>query len=602
MSSNKRQELYDRIRASSKDEVILEEMKRLGFWPADQEQADFSETLIERKGTLQRELHQLLQQQQLYSDPQEALKAMRKQRMAESKQRQKENREHHLRERHEKAMRWYQRRQREIVYVGDKVSAGLNDTQLDEARLKRFALPQIADAQALSTAMGISLAELRFLSFSRDISSIHHYQRFMLPKKSGGERAISAPMPRLKRAQYWVLANILEKIPLHEAAHGFRPGRSIVSNAQPHCRAHVVLNYDFKDFFPSLKYPRIRGLYRSLGYSGQVATLLALLTTEADVQQVTLDGEHYYVKQGDRHLPQGAPSSPALTNILCRRLDARLLGAAQGLGFRYTRYADDLTFSGDRQSLRNLKKLQWRLRAIVKEEGFQLHPEKSRVMRDSARQEVTGIVVNEKPSLDRKTLRRFRALLHRMERQGPEGCHWGNSPNVLRSAAGYAHFVAMVDTRKGQAYLQQIARIARRFPQSSEPFTRRPLSPPLFKAAAAAGQRPRESWWVAKELPPPEMPPMEESKKTSLAKEGGSVGQGVSNRRETTTNPESSSGDTYHSASGFFRRLLGRLVGGAVWLLVILVGIILFQVSPVLGLSMVAAIAFFYWVLRNKLQ
>jgi retron-type reverse transcriptase len=588
MSRNKRQELYDRIRASSKDEVILEEMKRLGFWPADSEKPDISETLIQRKGTLQRELNQLLKQQQLYADPQAALKAMRKQRMADSKQRQKETRERRVVERHEKALRWHQRRRQEIVYLGEKVSAGLDDTALDKEKLDRYQLPQVATAKALSDAMGVSLAELRFLSYSRDISRINHYQHFTLPKKTGGERLISAPMPRLKRAQYWVLANILEKIPLHNAAHGFRPGRSIVSNAQPHCQARIVLNHDFKDFFPSLNYPRIRGLYRSLGYGEQVATILALLTTEADMQQVELDGDHYYVKQGERYLPQGAPSSPALTNILCRRLDARLQGAAQSLGFRYTRYADDLTFSGGRDSAKNLRKLQWRLERIVAEEGFQLHPEKSRVMRNSAQQEVTGIVVNEKPSIDRKTLRRFRALLHRMERQGPEGCHWGNSPNVLSAAKGYANFVAMVDERKGRRYLEQIDRIVRQHGHAVAPAGRTALSPALFKATAAVGRPPRDGWWAANEPPPPEMPQLEEKLAVQLESPAGHI-----EHESPASAPGERRSGAYRSLSGFLRRSVGSLFGAVIWILAALFGLALIQVSPLLGLFYVAVVIYF---------
>jgi RNA-directed DNA polymerase len=600
MSSNKRQELYDRIRASSKDEVILEEMKRLGFWPSDQNQADVSETLIERKGELQRELNQLVQKQQLYADPEQALKAMRTQRMADSKQRQKEYRERRIIERHEKAAQWHQRRQQEILYLGEQVSAGLNDTSIDLQKLERYGLPPIETAEALSQAMGISLAELRFLSYNRNIFRIHHYQRFTLPKKSGGERAISAPMPRLKRAQYWVLANILEKIPLHESAHGFRAGRSIVTNAQPHCQAFIVLNYDFKDFFPSLKYPRIRGLYRSLGYGEQIATLLALLTTEADVQEVVLDGDHYYVKQGDRHLPQGAPSSPALTNIICRRLDARLQGVARSLGFRYTRYADDLSFSGDQESISHLNKLQWRLKAIVAEEGFQLHPEKSRIMRNSTQQEVTGIVVNEKPSIDRKTLRRFRALLHRMEKQGPDGCHWGGSPNVLRSAKGYAHFVSMVDAQKGQRYLDQIERITQRFSQEPPTSLRSALSPALFKAAAATGRAPRENWWVPKELPAPEIPKLVIDKSTlPPPSRNTSVDRPLPN--QTSDSIDEKTTDAYHSAPGFLRRRIGNLVGGITWALIIFTGIVIFRFSPILGILLLAVVAYFLWSLNRHL-
>ena len=592
MSNNKRQELYDRIRASSKDEVILEEMKRLGFWPADQEKADFSETLIQRKGELQRELNQLVKKQQLYADPEEALKAMRKQRMADSKQRRLDNKRKKIEQRHEKAVRWHERRKEEILYLGEGVSVGLEGTDPDKEKLDRYQLPHIATAKELSDAMGISLAELRFLSFNRDISRINHYQHFTLPKKTGGERLISAPMPRLKRAQYWVLANILEKIPLHDAAHGFRPGRSIVTNAQSHCRADVVINHDFKDFFPTLKYPRIRGLYRSLGYGEQVATILALLTTEADVQQVELDGDRYYVKQGERYLPQGAPSSPVLTNILCRRLDIRLEGAAKSLGFQYTRYADDLTFSGTRDSAKNLRKLHWRLETIVADEGFHLHPDKSRVMRRNSQQEVTGIVVNEKPSLDRKNLRRFRALLHQLEKNGPEGLHWGNSDNVLYSARGYANFVAMVDEKKGKAFLKRINGVIAKLSHQAEQKSRTYLSPALFKTAAAKGEAPREDWWVAAEPPVPQLPKLGEQKKQVAVTtvEESSPEQTIQSTQET---PEEPAQDAYRSTAGRMRRFIGGLSSFLMWTVVISIGLVLMRTSPILGILFFVSVYFF---------
>jgi hypothetical protein len=599
MSSNKRQELYDRIRATSKDEVILEEMKRLGFWPASQDKAEFSETLIQRKGELRRELNELVKKQRLYADPEKALKEMRKQRMAESKQRQKENKERKLTERYEKKLRWHKRRQQEIVYLGEKVSAGLNNTTLDKERLDRYQLPHIATAKALSGVMGISLAELRFLSYNRDIAHINHYQHFTVPKKTGGVRLISAPMPRLKRAQYWVLANILEKIPLHDAAHGFRPGRSIVSNAQPHCQADIVINHDFKDFFPSLRYPRIRGLYRGLGYSEQVASLLALLTTESDTLQVELDGECYYVKQGERYLPQGAPSSPALTNILCRRLDARLRGAAQSLGFLYTRYADDVTFSGSHDSAKNLSKLQWRLEHIVAEEGFELHPEKSRIMRNSAQQEVTGIVVNQKPAIDRKTLRRFRALLHRMAQQGPEGCYWGRSSNVLTAAKGFAHFVAMVDGHKGRGYLEQIDKIIQRYGHEPLPVGRKTaLSPAQFKAVAATGQAPRNPWWITSERPLPVAPNLERKQvtqpKKALQQELIQQEERSQQVVEQSSRSEHGEGqDNYQSLPGILRRMIGSLPVGLAWILITLAGLVLFRISPILGFLFVIALVYF---------
>ena len=200
----------------------------------------------------------------------------------------------------------------------------------------------------VAQAMAITVPALRFLAFSRTPSEVTHYIRFEIPKKTGGTRRISAPMPRLKHAQRWILDNLLDKVALHDAAHGFRKQRSIVSNARPHVGADIVLNLDLKDFFPTLEYKRIRGAFRGLGYGEAAATIFALLTSEPEVDEVELDGQTFYVANGARRLPQGAPTSPAITNIVCRRMDARLASAAAKLGFTYTRYADDLTFSGPR--------------------------------------------------------------------------------------------------------------------------------------------------------------------------------------------------------------------------------------------------------------
>ena len=133
------------------------------------------------------------------------------------------------------------------------------------------------------------VGQLRALCFTRTASTTHHYVRFLLPKKTGGTRLISAPLPRLKAAQAWVLAHVLGKVPVHEAAHGFRPGRSIVTNARPHVGAALVVNLDLKDFFPSVGYRRVKFAFMHLGYSEATATVLALLCTEPDVDEVELD-------------------------------------------------------------------------------------------------------------------------------------------------------------------------------------------------------------------------------------------------------------------------------------------------------------------------
>ncbi len=504
-----RQELYDRIRESSKDEYILEEMKRLGFWPKDEDTPSVPEDIIARQGELQRELRELASKQRMHEDPERALRSLRKERLEQSRESRAQNKRKRLEARHDKSLAWHERRRNEILYIGEGVSQTLGRKDANAGRLNATGLPEVADAGALASAMGIGLSELSFLCFARRTSEVSHYQRFQIAKKTGGVRNISAPMPRMKRAQYWVLGNILEPCPTHEAAHGFRRGRSIVSNAAPHVGKALVVNIDLKDFFPSVTYPRIKGLFRALGYSGEVSTLLALICSEPDTDEVSLDGRAWFVSRGERKLPQGAPTSPAIANLICRRLDARMTGATTQLGFAYTRYADDLSFSCPRTAAANVGKLLWRVRQIVAAEGFTVHEAKTRVMRLGARHEVTGLVVNSTTTVDRKRLRRFRALLQQLERDGPDGLHWeGREDNVVEVAHGFASFVQMVDPVKGKALTARTSALISRFGKDSSS-TRGTVGARQFRSRAIEGRAPNEKWWVpAERVPPaPLMPP-----------------------------------------------------------------------------------------------
>lgn len=446
-----RAELYERIRATSKDEVILEEMLRLGFWSSERKVPDELAGDTRRATEIERELAALRTQISLMGNVTTLKKQLLKERLDASRKKQKETKERRAREREERAALWKQRKARELLYLGEGVSGGLSQHVANEERLRAQGLPLFADAEALARAMGLSIGELRFLTFSRVVSKTSHYARFTMAKKSGGERLISAPMPRLKAAQRWVLDKILTKCALHPAAHGFRAERSIVTNAQPHVGAEVVINLDLRDFFPTIVYRRVRGVFRSLGYGEATATVLALLCTEPDVDEVLLDGQRYFVARGERRLPQGAPTSPAITNLLCRKLDRRLSAIAGRLGFVYTRYADDLTFSAPRGAAEkpDAGKLLRQVRWAIAHEGLVIHPTKTRILRRSRRQEVTGVVVNEKLSVDRDTLKRFRALVFQLEKDGPAGKRWGDSDDVLSAAMGYANFVAMVSPEKG---------------------------------------------------------------------------------------------------------------------------------------------------------
>jgi RNA-directed DNA polymerase len=488
-----RQQLYERIKASTKESVILEEMKRLGFWKKDSGMPSLPEQLILKEADLTRELNGLLEQQRRYANKEQALKDMRKARLEKSRLKREENKKLRKQKKEEKAARWKASKEKDIIFLGEGVSKGLNNKESDATKTASLQLPFITTVEELAKAMNTSVGMIRYLAYNRIVSKTTHYKRFYIPKKTGGKRLISTPMPKLKHAQYWILENILEKIALKDAAHGFVKKRSIVSNALPHVKAEVVVNIDMKDFFPTITYPRVKGVFQSFGYSEQIATIFALICTEPECDQIEIDGQTYFAAGTERLLPQGAPTSPALTNIICRKLDARLMGIAAKLNFQYTRYADDLTFSASGEATQKLKTLMGFIRKIVKEEKLTIHPDKVRVLRKGARKEVTGIIVNDRPTVNAKELDRFRALLFQIEKDGPAGKHWNNSINLLASIKGYANFVSMVDPIKGQPLMERVKKILATH-QFKHVIRHKPKPPqPLQAPQESSGKK--KAWW-----------------------------------------------------------------------------------------------------------
>ncbi len=488
-----RQELYDLIRKTSREEFVLAEMKRLGFWGNKDGQPSLPEVIVDRRNQLTKELRELYQKERKISNPEQVLKEYRQKRLRESREKQAANRERKEQERLDKAKKWKERKVSEILYLGEGISAGLNNKECDAAKLAKFGLAPLEDTMALAKALGIGVSTLQFLAYHRKVSRTSHYQRFYMAKKTGGKRLISAPMPILKMVQYRVLENILDRIPVHDQAHGFAKERSIVSNAKPHVGQDLVVNLDFKGFFPTLDFKRVKGAFRNLGYSEHVAIILAALCTEPDQDKVKMDGIEYFVNKGERHLPQGAPTSPMLTNIICYKLDKRLAGLAEKNGFRYSRYADDLTFSASGKSVENLTQLLWAVRKITKDEGFVLHPEKLRIMRKGSRQEVTGIVVNEQMGVSRKNLRKFRALLHQIKTTGWENKRWGHTPNTKAAVWGYANFVYMVTPEKGVKLLEEVKALIGTIPKKkSAPITNRVMEE-MKKVEKKVGKKDKKS-------------------------------------------------------------------------------------------------------------
>jgi retron-type reverse transcriptase len=384
----------------------------------------------------------------------EAVAALKKRKAEEKARKQKEAAERRARRAAEIAAR----RANDIVFLGAGVSGKLADRRSDLEKLKAFGLPVLSSPSDVAAALGLKIPRLRWLSYHSEAAMRMHYVCFEVPKRSGGTRLLSAPHDDLAKAQAWVLANILEKMPTEAPAHGFVKDRSTVTNAAPHLKKQVVVNLDLSDFFPSVTFPRVRGVFEKLGFSPAAATILALLCTEAPRRAVEMEGKKWFVAVGERGLPQGACTSPALSNLVARKLDKRLLGMAKKHGWTYTRYADDLTFSSDK--LAAIPMLLARVRHIVGDEGFALNPKKGRVQRASARQTVTGVVVNEKPALPREEVRQLRAILHNAKKSGLSSQNRDNLPHFELWLRGKLAYLQMIDRPLGEKMLKALDDLA----------------------------------------------------------------------------------------------------------------------------------------------
>ena len=222
--------------------------------------------------------------------------------------------------------------------------------------------------------LGLTVGQLRHYSIHRQRETTPHYVTFAISKRSGGQRQIHAPKRRLKAVQRNLHEQLVSRLPVSPFAHGFRKGHSVATNAAPHVGKPVVIKLDIADCFPTIHVGRVRGLLIGYGYSYPVAQTLAVMMTEPPRQPVEVDGQLYHVPVGPRVRVQGAPTSPGLCNAILRRLDYRLAGLARKYGFEYTRYADDLSFSG--HTLTDIKPIVTIAARIAREEGLPLNRER----------------------------------------------------------------------------------------------------------------------------------------------------------------------------------------------------------------------------------
>jgi hypothetical protein len=285
----------------------------------------------------------------------------------------------------------------------------------------------------------------------------------VLTKTDGSIRLIETPKPRLKDLQRRVLAGILDRIPSHPAVHGFVKGRSIQTFATPHVGQRIILRMDLEDFFPTFPGARVQSFFRTIGYPESVADLLGGIATNAVprtawrevIQQpgFALGPQelwHVRAMYARPHLPQGAPTSPSLANLCSYRLDCRLSGLAQSAGAVYTRYADDLAFSGGESFDRCVARFATRVAVILMEEGFTVHHRKTRIMRSSVRQHLAGLVANHRLNVRRSDFDLLKAILTNCVRHGPTTQNREAHPNFREHLAGRIGFMESVNSEKGR--------------------------------------------------------------------------------------------------------------------------------------------------------
>lgn len=305
--------------------------------------------------------------------------------------------------------------------------------------LARRRVPLLFSVEDIAFRLGISVRQLNWLSYAKQ----GRYRQLERSKANGKVRILHAPTSKLKTVQRWITAKILLKQRPHAYATAYYPGSTLAQGAGPHVGRKVVIRMDLKDFFPSISYTQVRRVFSGFGYSYGVARALASLCCH------------------EGKLVQGAPSSPALSNLVALNLDRRITGLKKHLNsldqkFYYSRYADDLIFSFDDEGLVGTLPL---LREIIREEGFEVNEDKLRIMRSGRQQKVTGVVVNRKLNVNASECRRLRAVLHNISKHGwdAEMQRWEKSTNTpvkdrhhfSQILAGRIAFVCSLNPKKG---------------------------------------------------------------------------------------------------------------------------------------------------------
>ena len=328
-------------------------------------------------------------------------------------------------------------------------------------RLITFPLPTLATWKDIGLWLCLHNKEIAWFADCRlqqanvKDGKLHHYNYSWVRKRSGGLRLIEIPKSRLKEIQRKILQDILNRVPPHPCAHGFCRGRSIKTFVTPHIGQEAVLRLDLKDFFQSVPTARVGAVFRRLGYPRTVAWLLKGFCTNS--VSSPLAGKPFKDLSWNRrkrlqnkHLPQGAPTSAQLANLCAWRLDHRLQGVADRYGFHYTRYADDLAFSGTSRLANMSEFIESLVGGIVIDEGFQLNHRKTRLRLSSQRQCLAGIIINQKSNCRRSDWDQLKAILHNCIRYGPESQNHDEIPDFKAHLQGRLAHVSWLNPSRGE--------------------------------------------------------------------------------------------------------------------------------------------------------
>lgn len=323
-------------------------------------------------------------------------------------------------------------------YVEDGTIPQLNESKYETQfesfkKLRNKQLPYIYNINHLCKLVNLSPKQINFLLSNKEKG----YVVFKVPKKNGGIREISAPSKIIKSLQRWVLDNILYKLNCGVSAHGFVPNRTIYTNAKVHVNQDLVLGIDIKDFFPSIKFKSVYYVFRLAGYTKKMAWDLANLCT--------YDGK----------LPQGAPTSPMLSNLVALELDRKFVKYCARRNFKYSRYADDITISGSHKLPMHKEKLI----KIIEETGFTVNSNKTRMLSRGSRQKVTGLVVNDKVSIGRNKKKTLRAIVHNILMNGPVAENRLNDPFFREIIFGHLGHAKSIDPDFANPLIEDLKRL-----------------------------------------------------------------------------------------------------------------------------------------------